>query len=157
MEGTPPLAELTADSWLLVKEGISSRVGTEALASSSAAEADRSKIDAGRDQFSDSGCVARPPILWMPQKGRSSRREGLAVGNESPDLVCWSLLSASAHNEKVPYELPVLYPSGTDLRTRMPTLRRLDWMFAGRGGEIAAAAAEGCSGLAPSLEPLSVK
>jgi hypothetical protein len=29
---------------------------------------------------------------------------------------------------------PVLYPSGTDLRTRIPTLRRLDWMNGGSAG-----------------------
>ena len=39
----------------------------------------------------------------------------------------------SEKSVKAEYE-PVLYPSGTDLRTRMPTERRLAWTLGGSGG-----------------------
>jgi hypothetical protein len=47
--------------------------------------------------------------------------------------VVWEVCE-SLHNPKALYSQPVLYPSGTDLRTRMPTVRRLDWTDVGRTG-----------------------
>ena len=41
---------------------------------------------------------------------------------------------SSENKEKPLYVKPVLYPSGTDFRTRMPTERRLDCTLGGRGG-----------------------
>jgi hypothetical protein len=40
----------------------------------------------------------------------------------------------SEYNVKPEYVEPVLYPSGTDFLTRMPTERRSDWMAWGREG-----------------------
>ena len=41
----------------------------------------------------------------------------------------------SEYNVKPEYVLPVLYPSGTDFLTRMPTERRSDWIAWGREGK----------------------
>ena len=57
-----------------------------------------------------SGCVARPPTLLMPQKGRSSRgeekalaRERLSEGAEEES----GLEADSSQRAKAPYEDPV--------------------------------------------------
>lgn len=73
-----------------------------------------------------------PPTFRMPQYGTRP------VKGVETFLLCWLMNPASfdpvsqvpvAELQKV-FGL-VLYPSGTDLRTRMPTLSRFDWTLAG--------------------------
>lgn len=61
------LVVLTTDSWLLVREGTSSMLGTEPGWKS------REDMVCVVSSKGVSGCEDRPPILLMPQKGSSSR------------------------------------------------------------------------------------
>jgi hypothetical protein len=62
-----------------------------------------------------SGCTPKPPTLWMPQKGRSSRREERAEPSVAP-AGSWKLdcddgfdeAEVSAQREKPLNEWPVL-------------------------------------------------
>jgi len=89
------------------------------------------EVENGVGVSADTGCTARPPTLWIPQKGASSR-----VASTAPLLLAerGGKGVLSDQRENADSEAEVLYPSTTDLRTRMPTVRRFDWTAVGRTG-----------------------
>jgi len=153
--------EDAALAWLLVRPGGGGGGGT----SSKGLDSANSTGYGGRS------CVDRPPTLCRPQKGSSSRRDDtmLVLPDRWIDVIGgWMRPSASqmdddddedcgvgsmvvgagmavvsVHREKAVGSLPVLYPSGTDFRTRMPTSRRLDWTPAGSDGVADGAGGDG--------------
>ena len=89
-------------------------------------------MTAGADDGGRS-CAAQPPVLCRPQNGVSSLvlekkllfdgavdAGGAVLGKGKPSM---------------PMVLCVLYPSGTDFRTLMPTLSKEACVSAGKGGE----------------------
>lgn len=78
-------------------------------------------------------CIAQPPVLCSPQNGISSRelpwpvKPRRGVVDAGAELGCTNSACFTV--------LQVLYPSGTDFLTRMPTLMRPACVSSGSGGD----------------------
>lgn len=81
-----------------------------------------------------------PPVLCSPQNGINSLELiVLVLGRSAAEAVEAACAKEGAElgNGKPgdPSVLCVLYPSGTDFLTRMPTLSREDWVSSSSGGD----------------------
>lgn len=90
-------------------------------------------------------CCCSPPVLRIAQKGTSSRRGGGGGGGALVGIALLLLLLSltALPGGAAAASAPVLYPSGTDLRTRMPTVSRFASVAAGSTDQLVGAAGAG--------------